>query len=67
MCATFFRAAFMLNIMPATVIVTLFGVPLGLPPLLITGGVPPDLMMASIFAALAALPAAMRSARTSVS
>lgn len=64
---TFFRSAFICKIIVATVGVTLLGMPLGLPPLLIGGGVPPALTMASIFAAFAALPAAMRSARTSVS
>jgi len=34
--------------------VTLLGMPLGLPPLFTTGGVPPALMIASIFAAFAA-------------
>jgi hypothetical protein len=67
MRATGTLSAFIFTIMPATVGVTLLGVPFGLPPLFTTGGVPPALTMASIFAAFAALPAAMRSARTSVS
>jgi hypothetical protein len=64
---TFFRSAFICKIIVATMGVTLFGMPLGLPPLLMTGGVPTALMMASIFAACAVLPAVMSSARTSVS
>jgi len=53
--------------MLATVGVTLLGMPLGLPPLFTGGGIPPALMIASILAAFAAFPAAIRSARTSVS
>jgi hypothetical protein len=58
--ATFFFSCFIFRIMVCTVGVTLLGMPLGLPPLFTTGGVPPALRMASILACFAALPAAVR-------
>ena len=67
MTATFRCSAFIDRIIVATVGVTFWGMPFGRPSLFTGGGVPPALMIASILAAFAARPAAIRSARTSVS